>query len=93
MGTQGDARIEVEVREERGHHLIVVRDNGRGIAPEHHERIFEVFQSLGPRRDGSRGTGMGLAIVRKIAETQGGRAWVESEPGCGACFNVLLPSA
>jgi signal transduction histidine kinase len=36
---------------------------------------------------------MGLAIVRKIAETQGGRAWVESEPGHGACFKVLLPSA
>jgi signal transduction histidine kinase len=93
MGAPRDARIEVEVREECGHHVIAVRDNGRGIAPEHHERIFEVFQSLGPRRDGSRGTGMGLAIVRKIAETQGGRAWVESEPGRGACFKVLLPSA
>ena len=68
--------------------MISVRDNGRGIAPEHHERIFEVFQSLGPRRDGARGTGMGLAIVRKIAETQGGHAWVESEPGRGACFKL-----
>ena len=66
--------------------MIIVRDNGRGIPPEQHERIFEVFQSLGPRRDGARGTGMGLAIVRKIAETQGGHAWVESEPGRGACF-------
>lgn len=93
MGPVRGARIEVEVREESGHHLIAVRDNGRGVAPEHHERIFEVFHSLGPRRDGSRGTGMGLAIVRKIAETQGGRAWVESEPGRGACFKVLLPSA
>jgi len=93
MGAERDGRIEVEVHEAFDHHLIAVRDNGRGIAPEHHERIFEVFQSLGPRRDGSRGTGMGLAIVRKIAETQGGRAWVESEPGRGACFKVLLPSA
>ena len=52
-----------------------------------------MFQSLGPRRDGSRGTGMGLAIVRKIAETQGGHVWVESEPGRGAAFKVTIPSA
>jgi PAS domain S-box-containing protein len=93
MGRDGDGRIEVEVHEGFDHHLIAVRDNGRGIAPEQHERVFEVFQSLGPRRDGSRGTGMGLAIVRKIAETQGGRAWVESEPERGACFKVLLPTS
>ncbi|HEX2485239.1 MAG TPA: ATP-binding protein [Myxococcota bacterium] len=93
MGNGRQGRIEVEVNEEFDHHLIAVRDDGRGIAPEHHERIFEAFQSLGPRRDGSRGTGMGLAIVRKIAEAQGGRAWVESEPGRGACFKVLLPNA
>ena len=93
MGDAPDARIEVAIDEEPHHHVISVRDNGRGIAPEHCERIFEVFQSLGPRRDGSRGTGMGLAIVRKIAETQGGQAWVESEPGRGACFKVRLPAA
>jgi two-component system, LuxR family, sensor kinase FixL len=91
MGSPPDPMIVVDVREEGDHHLIVVRDNGRGIVKEHHERIFEVFQSLGPRRDGARGTGMGLAIVRKIAETQGGGAWVESTPGRGACFKVRLP--
>jgi PAS domain S-box-containing protein len=93
MGDRSDARIEVELLEEDQHHLIVVRDNGRGIPADQHERIFEVFQSLGPRRDGGRGTGMGLAIVRKIAETQGGSAWVESEPGQGACFKVRLPAS
>ncbi len=93
MGDPPEPRIEVEVSAEDDHHLIAVRDNGRGIAAEHHERIFEVFQSLGPRRDGARGTGMGLAIVRKIAETQGGDAWVESAPGRGACFRVRLPRA
>jgi PAS domain S-box-containing protein len=92
MGDPPRPRVEVEVVDQRDHHLIVVRDNGRGVPPEHHERIFEVFQSLGPRRDGSRGTGMGLAIVRKIAETQGGHAWVESEPGRGASFKVRLPA-
>ena len=90
MGSSADARIEVEVVEDEEFHRISVRDTGQGIAPEHHQRIFEVFQSLGSRRDGSRGTGIGLAIVRKIAETHGGRAWVESEPSQGAAFHVTL---
>ena len=71
----------------------MVRDPGRGIPREHHEQIFEVFQSLGPRSDGKRGTGIGLAIVKKIAETHGGRVWVESEPGAGSAFHVVLPSS
>jgi signal transduction histidine kinase len=91
MGDCGDARIEVEVVEDGGHHRISVFDTGRGIAPEHHEQIFEAFCSVGERRDGARGTGMGLAIVRKIAETHSGKAWVESTPGAGACFHVTLP--
>jgi PAS domain S-box-containing protein len=90
MGSCEVPRIEVEVVEDDEFHRISVRDTGRGIPREHHERIFEVFQSLGPRQDGSRGTGIGLAIVRKIAETHGGRAWVESEPGRGAAFHVTL---
>src|SRR5262245_45497104 len=90
MGSGSRPRVEVAVVEEPDFHRISVRDNGRGIAREHHERIFEVFQSLGARQDGSRSTGIGLAIVRKIAETHGGRAWVESEPGRGATFHVTL---
>ena len=68
-------------------------DSGKGILREHHERIFQVFQSLNPRRDGQRGTGIGLAIVRKIAESHGGRAWVESAEGAGAAFFVTLPKS
>jgi PAS domain S-box-containing protein len=83
--------ISVEVIEEEDVDHITVRDFGRGIAPQHHEKIFEVFQTLGPRRDDARGTGMGLAIVRKIAETHGGRVWVESRPNSGAIFHVTFP--
>jgi two-component system, LuxR family, sensor kinase FixL len=94
MGEKAHPRVEVRIEEHSGGGCLVsVVDNGRGIDAEHHDRIFEVFQSLGPRRDGTRGTGMGLAIVRKIAETQGGHAWVESEPGRGAAFKVSLPAA
>lgn len=91
MGDCSEPRIDVTIDAEAGLHHIRVRDSGRGIAAEDHERIFEAFQSLGARRDGRRGTGMGLAIVRKIAATRGGRAWVESEPDAGATFHVTLP--
>lgn len=91
MGPVPSPRIRISVEETPGWHRISVSDNGRGIDPEHHERIFEIFQSLGPRRDGTRGTGVGLAIVRKIAETHGGRVFVESAPGAGATFHLVLP--
>jgi signal transduction histidine kinase len=68
-----------------------VSDHGCGIAPEHHERIFEAFQSLSPRRGERRGAGIGLTIVRQIAKTHGGRAWVESRPGHGATFHLTFP--
>jgi signal transduction histidine kinase len=91
MGDCADRRITVSIREESGFHRITVSDRGQGVDPEHHDRIFEAFQSMGTRRNGRRGTGMGLAIVRKIADTRGGRAWVESSRGAGAAFHVTLP--
>ncbi|MCC6639981.1 MAG: PAS domain-containing protein [Deltaproteobacteria bacterium] len=93
MGEVPSPRITVSIEETPTAHVISVADNGRGVDPAHHERIFEIFQSLGPRRDGRRGTGVGLAIVRKIAETHGGRVWVESAPGDGTAFRLLLPRA
>jgi signal transduction histidine kinase len=90
MGECRDRRILVEVAEEGAQHRISVRDFGRGIDPDQHERIFQPFHTLG-RRGAKRGTGMGLAIVRKIAESHAGRAWVESRPGAGATFHVTLP--
>jgi PAS domain S-box-containing protein len=67
-----------------------VADNGPGIAPQYHARIFEVFQTLRPR-DELEGSGMGLAIVKKTVESAGGRVWVESAVGEGAAFRFTWP--
>jgi PAS domain S-box-containing protein len=91
MGACDDPRIVVDIRDDGDHHRISVRDFGKGIDADHHERIFQVLQTVGAGQDGRRGTGIGLAIVRKIAEAHGGRIWVESRPGEGACFHLTLP--
>jgi PAS domain S-box-containing protein len=69
-----------------------VTDNGPGIAPEFHERIFTIFQTLVPRDD-VEGTGIGLSVVKRIVEWQGGQVWVESEVGRGATFRFLWPDS
>jgi PAS domain S-box-containing protein len=68
-----------------------VRDNGRGIKPEHHQKVFRVFQRVHPGV-GS-GEGMGLAIVARVVERHRGKVWVESEEGAGSTFHVVLPGA
>jgi PAS domain S-box-containing protein len=67
-----------------------VSDNGPGIAPEYHERIWGIFQTL-EARDKVEGTGIGLSVVKKIVEGRGGRVWVDSSPGAGASFHFTWP--
>ncbi len=92
MGPRDGATVAIEVCETSEWHRIVVRDNGRGIVENEQERIFEMFHSV-THPGGRKGTGIGLAIVKKIAELNGGRVFVESAPGEGAAFHILLPRA
>jgi PAS domain S-box-containing protein len=84
--------VQISARRDRAQWDIAVRDNGIGIAPEYQERIFAMFQRL-HGRDEYPGTGIGLAICKRIVELHGGSIWVDSQPGQGATFSFTLPAA
>jgi signal transduction histidine kinase len=96
--TPQDGRVTVQVEESSlpsrngGYDIpavrLVVKDTGCGIAPEARERIFEPFFTT---RAAEGGTGLGLAVVKSLVNEQGGAIGVESEPGKGSQFSVLLP--
>jgi len=91
MGDQKEPRIEVgHMGNEDGKPVFYVRDNGIGILPEHFERVFGLFNKLDVKSDG---TGIGLALVKRIVEVHGGRIWVESEAGKGTTFYFTLPAS
>ena len=91
MGDQANPLIEIgQHGEEDGKAIFYVKDNGVGIEPDYHEHIFGLFNKL---NSSAEGTGIGLALVKRIIEVHGGRIWVESEVGAGSTFLFTLPQS
>ncbi|MCP4286717.1 MAG: PAS domain-containing protein, partial [Gammaproteobacteria bacterium] len=89
MGDQSEPQVEIGSRDDGAEVVCYVRDNGAGIDPAYQERVFGLFERLDPKTEG---TGVGLALVRRIVELPGGRIWIESEGlGKGSTFLFTIP--
>ena len=89
MGDQPHPRIEIGYRSDEGQTIFFVRDNGIGIDPSQHDKVFELFYKVDNKTEG---TGAGLAIIKRIIEVHGGKIWIESGlgNGCTVCFTLPL---
>ncbi len=87
----GQGRVELRLRVQARQLTVEVQDNGPGVAPEQQALVFEKFRQGGDAADRPQGTGLGLPISRRIIEHFGGRLWLKSVPGQGACFGFDLP--
>ena len=88
--SSGDPHIIISYRKEESSYLFAVKDEGIGIESQYFDKIFEIFRRL-HQRDQYPGTGIGLAICKRIVENHNGKIWVESEPGKGSVFYFTLP--
>jgi len=84
--------IHISCRSENNYHIFSVKDQCIGIESQYFEKIFQIFKRL-MLRDQYEGTGIGLAICKRIMENHGGRIWVESEPGEGSVFYFSVPKS
>lgn len=83
--------VDVSTARVNGEVWVSVADTGPGLRPEDHERIFEEFQQAEAGKELREGTGLGLALSKRLVELHGGRIWVDSEPGQGSTFVFTLP--
>lgn len=90
FNTKADKQVKISFTESGPFYQFSIKDNGPGIDPRFHDKIFVIFQTVNTR-DEFESTGVGLAIVKKIIEEQGGRIWVESHAGNGATFHFTWP--